>query len=111
CAGLRPAATVSGLIDLGNGVALRVDSPDLLALHDRVSEWFADDLIAQDRGRPRLHITIQNKVERPAAQALFRTMSAAFAPRPLTIAGIGLWAYRGGPWEALGKVAYRAGRA
>lgn len=107
CARPRPKAEVVSVMDLGGGVALRVDSPDLIDLHARVAEWFAADLIAQDRGRPRLHITVQNKVQRDVAQALFREMSAGFVPRSLSITAIGLWAYMGGPWDALGKVAFR----
>jgi len=82
-------------------VAFRVVSPDL----DRVREELAEDLHgllgAQDNGGWRPHVTIQNKVPPKVARALIVSLEREFAPRPLTISGLGLHRYLGGPWERL----------
>ena len=96
-----PAATIEGLMNLGGGVAFRVVSPDL----DRIKEELAEDLHgllgAQDNGGWRPHVTIQNKVPPKVARALIVSLEREFAPRPLTISGLGLHRYLGGPWERL----------
>lgn len=94
-----PAASVREIYSLGNGVAYRVDSGDLLALRDRIADRFHGLLTAQDRGTPRLHITVQNKVPAPEARALLAELAAGFRPSPLRITGLAAWHYRGGPWE------------
>ena len=68
---------------LGRGVAYRVDSPELLSIRDELAEEFRGLLIPQDQARPRLHITVQNKVEPAAAKMLHAELSATFKPRPL----------------------------
>src|SRR5947199_9389432 len=91
-----PAARIEGLIDLGGGVAFRVVSPDL----DRIREGLAHDLHgllgAQDAGGWRPHVTIQNKVAPKVARALITSLENGFAPRPLSISGLGLHRYLGG---------------
>lgn len=94
-----PPAMVSDIFSLGGGVAYRIDSPDLLAIRERIADWFAGSLSAQDRGTPRLHITIQNKVEPAEAKALLAQLRQDFHPRPLVITGLAAHHYRGGPWE------------
>ena len=94
-----PSAQLGDVMFLGRGVAYRVESPMLLTMRERIAEWFADDLIPQDQGRPRLHITIQNKVEAPVARALHAALAAEFRPRPLSITGLAAWHYLGGPWQ------------
>jgi hypothetical protein len=41
--------TITGLINLGAGVAYRIESPELLALHKLLSVQFREVLILQDR--------------------------------------------------------------
>jgi hypothetical protein len=94
-----PRATLAGLLDLGAGVAFRIESPDLAAIRAELAEAFASMLVPQDRAGWRAHVTIQNKVERAAAKQLFAVLQADFSPRPLRIAGLASWRYRGGPWE------------
>jgi hypothetical protein len=94
-----PAARLAGVVDLGGGVAFRVESPALDDIRDALAEAFAAMLIPQDRAGWRPHVTIQNKVERRAAKLLLEQL-AGFQPRPLKIAGLASWWYRGGPWEA-----------
>jgi hypothetical protein len=110
--GVAPLPARTGaLINLGRGVAYRIDSPALERVREHLADALHGLLVPQDKARWRPHITIQNKVEPKVAAALHRTLSADFAPRPLTIAGIALWAYRGGPWEPLSRhmFARRAG--
>jgi len=94
-----PPATVSDVFSLGRGVAYRIDSPDLLAMRMRIADWFAGSLSAQDQGVPRLHITVQNKVDPAEAKALLADLRREFRPRPLEIVGLAAHHYRGGPWE------------
>jgi len=105
-----PDARLSEVMRMGNGVAFRVHAPGLLALRDMVAEGLHGLLTAQDQGQPRLHITVQNKVEPATARALHASLSADFVPRPLAITGLALHFYKGGPWEPIGSWSFR-GRA
>lgn len=102
-----PRARLAGVMMLGRGVAYRVESDELLRMHERIAETFRHDLIPQDQGRPRLHITVQNKVEPDAAKALHAELAARFQPRALTVAGLAAWHYLGGPWRLAGQVKFR----
>ena len=99
CAGPPPPARLAEVMLLGRGVALRVESPALMALREELADAFAGLLTPQDQTRPRLHITVQNKVAPDAAKALALALRRDFRPRPLAIAGLAAWHYRGGPWE------------
>jgi hypothetical protein len=96
-----PAATVAGLIDLGEGTALRVESEALEDLRAELAEQFHGLLTPQDQAPWRPHVTIQNKVIRREAIALQRRLQAEFLPRPLAIWALASWRYRDGPWEPL----------
>ncbi|MGN5374191.1 2'-5' RNA ligase family protein [Sphingomonas hankookensis] len=95
-----PFARVGGLMNLGRGVAYRIESPDLESIRAELADAFATMLVPQDRAGWRPHVTIQNKVEPAQAKALLAELSAGFVARPLTVAGLASWWYRGGPWEA-----------
>jgi hypothetical protein len=105
-----PPAQWSEVMNLGTGVALRIHSPGLLAIREMMAEGLHGLLTAQDQGRPKLHVTVQNKVEPVAARALHASLSRSFVPRPLAIAGLALHRYKGGPWEPIGHWPFR-GRA
>lgn len=107
CAGPAPSAMVSDLMLLGGGVAYRVESPELMDIRDDMAETFAGLLIPQDQNRPRFHITVQNKVEPLQAKTLHQMLMRDFRPRPLAIAGLAAWLYRGGPWELAMKGSFR----
>lgn len=107
CAGPRPAATVAGLMNLGGGVAYRVVSPELDSIRETIADHFHGSLTAQDAGVWRAHVTIQNKAPPRDAKALFDRLERDFRPRPLTIHGLVLHRYLGGPWETLGQFAFR----
>lgn len=102
-----PPAKLSAVMSLGRGVAYRVDSPALTAIRQRLADAFAPLLTPQDQTGWRPHITVQNKVEPPVARALLAELQAGFVPRPLAIAGLAAWWYRGGPWEPLSRHPFR----
>jgi len=95
-----PQAWIGGVLDLGGGVAFRIESPELEDIRARIADAFAPMLVPQDAGGWRPHVTVQNKVARPQATALLAELREGFARRPVTIAGLASWWYRGGPWEA-----------
>ena len=98
---------VSGLMNLGRGTAIALDSPGMLALRAEIAEHFHGALTAQDRHPPRLHITIQNKVDAPAAKALQQTLAGAIPERAFAFAGLGLHLYLGPEWQAVGTWPFR----
>lgn len=107
-AGKAPLAMLAGVRNLGGGVAYDVDSPGLLALRVAMADRFHGLLTPQDSvARPRLHITVQNKVKPATARVLGEALSKGFRPRPLAIAGLAAWRYRGGPWDAIRAVRFR----
>ncbi|MDF2494649.1 MAG: 2-5 ligase family protein [Sphingomonas sp.] len=104
----RPAATLQAPFSLGRGVAYRIDSDELVAVRQRLADAFVGLLTPQDQAGWRPHVTIQNKVEPPVARALLAQLRAEFRPRPLQIAGLAAWWYRGGPWELLSRHMFSA---
>jgi 2'-5' RNA ligase superfamily len=104
---MPPPAMIDGLMSLGYGVAYRVRSSALEAVRANLAEAFADLLIPQDRAAWRPHVTIQNKAKPAIAKALLAKLEAQFQPRPLIVAGLAAWHYRGGPWLPI--AAYRFG--
>ncbi len=98
-----PRARAAGLISLGRGVAFRIDAPELGAIRARLAEAFAGLLTPQDAGGWRPHVTIQNKVQPNVAKLLLAELQRGFTPRPVEIAGMTTWWYRGGPWEPLSR--------
>ena len=107
CAGPRPSATVAGLINLGGGVAYRVESAELDSIRESIADHFHGSLSAQDAGGWRAHVTIQNKVTPRDAKDLLDRLEQDFRPRPLAIHGLALHRYLSGPWEPLGRWAFR----
>ena len=102
-----PEAQLDGLMDLGGGTAISLRSADLLAIRDEIAERFHTMLTAQDRGGKRLHITIQNKVERKAARALQDALGPTLEPHAFRFTGLGLHRYLGPHWEPVGAWKFR----
>jgi hypothetical protein len=100
-AAAQPPATLTGLMDLGEGTAFRVESPALEAIREELADAFHGLLMPQDQAAWRPHITIQNKVEPRLARALQQQLAATFEPRPLLIRALASWLYLDGPWERL----------
>jgi len=102
-----PVAHIRDIMLLGKAVAFRVESPELLSMREALADSFRGLLIPQDQATPKLHITIQNKVEPPVAKALHAHLRETFRPRPLAISGLSAHYYRGGPWEHIGRWSFR----
>jgi hypothetical protein len=104
----RPvAARLDGVMNLGRGTALKLVSPAMIALRERLAERFHGLLTPQDEHTPRLHVTVQNKVAPAEAKALQRVLGATLEPRNFAFAGLALHRYRGGPWEFVRRWPFR----
>ena len=85
---------------LGRGAAIKVESPELRALHRYLSHFWKDWLTAQDRQKFQPHITVQNKVAPAEAKILYENLSADWEPRTGTATGLRLWHYLGAEWKS-----------
>ena len=88
---------------LGFGVAIEITCPELKRLRTALCIAMGGELSRQDSQGWRPHVTIQNKVDAPAARALQAALKADFAPRPVRLTGLAAWRYRGGPWEPVSR--------
>lgn len=91
--------TVTGLMNLGAGVAYRLEGPELKILHAFLSKHFKSALIPQDQQGFRPHVTIMNKTTPEAARTLIADLSLDFEPFSVRATGLELWTYLGGPWR------------
>ena len=102
-----PRASIEGVMNLGGGVAFRIESPDLDAMRSELAANFRGLLSAQDSAGWRPHVTIQNKVAPKVARELVRKLERDFRPRPLAISGLALHRYLDGPWERISSYPFR----
>ena len=102
-----PAASAESFINLGRGVAIRIQSPALDAMREDLAEAFDAMLIPQDAAGWRPHVTIQNKVAPHEARALLDRLAPDFRPKPVQVVGLAAWWYRDGPWELLARYPFR----
>lgn len=100
-------AELTGVLSLGRGTALRIESAGMLELRDRLADRFHGLLTAQDSHRPRLHVTVQNKVSTDQAKEVQIALSKLVTPRRFAFRGLGLYLYRGGPWELVREYPFR----
>ncbi len=100
-------AHLLGLMSLGRGTALKLESPGILRLRDGIADHLRGLLTAQDQHRPRLHVTIQNKVSPAEAKALQASLEGTVDPRRFAFRGLGLYRYMGGPWQHIRDFAFR----
>jgi 2'-5' RNA ligase superfamily protein len=105
--GPAPRAFVSGVMNLGGGVAFRIASEELNAIRAEIADRLSGLLTAQDRAGWSAHVTVQNKVSPREAKGLLEALGTQFDRRPIRIAGLGLHRYLGGPWETLRVYAFR----
>lgn len=102
-----PQAEVAGLMDLGRGTAIALESRGLLSIREAIADHFKGALTMQDRHTPRLHITIQNKVTASQAQAVQRELAPHILRRNFAFPALELHIYRGGPWEFVKRWPFR----
>ena len=100
-------ARLEGVMSLGGGTALRITSPAMLAIWERLADRFHGLLTPQDEHMPRLHVTIQNKVSPHDAKALMKRLILEIEALDFAFAGLALHRYRGGPWETLKRWSFR----
>ena len=105
-----PPARITAIMPLGGGTAFAIESTALSAIHADLVEAFHGVLTAQDGGRRKLHVTVQNKVSSTAAKALQAELAYDFHPRAFAFTALELHRYRGGPWEDAGSWRFRGRR-
>lgn len=92
-------AEIDGLRHLGAGVAFTISSPQLQQVHASLKLLFRPWLGGQDMQKWQPHITVQNKVAKPAADALYKDLDQSFQKSSICVTGLDLWRYLGGPWQ------------
>lgn len=102
-----PSCILAAIIQFEEGVAYKLSSTQLLELRKFFAESFHGLLVQQDQQEPRLHVTVQNKVDPDASKKLFRDLRENFEPRPFEITGLSLFYYMDGPWEEIGCWRFR----
>ncbi len=102
-----PQAQITGVMDLGTGTAIAIESEPLLALRALIAEHFHGALTAQDLYEPRPHITVQNKVTKREARALQAQLAIEVEPRGFAFPALELHLYEGGPWKQIKRCAFR----
>jgi len=102
-----PQGRVTGLMDLGKGTAIALESGELLRLRALIAEHFHGSLTDQDLHEPRPHITIQNKVTKEEARALQASLTPEIETRSFAFPALDLHRYEGGPWSHVKRMAFR----
>ncbi len=109
CAARGPVALwFDRVLAFSRGVAFGADAPGLVAVRAGLARAWAPWLSDQDRRAFRPHVTVQNKVAPPAAQALHARLSRDFAPFAARAVGLELWRFRTGRWEPAGRAPFRS---
>lgn len=90
---------VTGIKNMGKGVAYIISSQELPALHKKMQSAFDIYLISQDRNKLWPHITVQNKVTAYKAKQTEQILMQNFKPFSILGIGFSVWVYRNGPWE------------
>jgi 2'-5' RNA ligase len=101
------ALEATEVVSIGAGVAVKIQSAQLEALHKRLQQQWEQWLIPQDRQKLWPHITVQNKVSSEKARALQEELAASFTPFSIQGLGLSLWHYLGGPWQSAGNFLFR----
>ena len=98
---------LEGLMSLGRGNALKLTSPAMVEIWEELADRFHGLLTPQDGHKPRLHVTIQNKVTAREAKELNAMLAPQIVPRNFRFRGLSMHAYRGGPWDHLKSWSFR----
>lgn len=106
----RPPMTarVTGPRLLGRGVGFRFACRELAELRADLARTWSERLTRQDAGKSDLHVTVQNKVTPAQAGALHASLADGFEPYDVTVVGLALWRYDGGPWEPGPRFPFRS---
>ena len=96
-----PEARLAGIMDLGRGTALAVDSPGMAALHREMAGRLSGLIQQKDAQPVRLHVTVQNKVSAAGAHALQDELARTVEARSFRFRGLGLYGWTGEIWQQL----------
>ena len=100
CSQVEPfTLTIVEPASIGNGVAYKILSRELMFLHKTLQEKWIDLLSRQDRQKLWPHITVQNKVGFMEAQNLLQQLKNGFTPFSAAATGLQVWEYLNGPWK------------
>jgi 2'-5' RNA ligase len=102
-----PQARIAGLMKLGNGTAIAIESQEMVDLHGVIAERMHGLLTQQDAQPLKLHVTIQNKVTSQAARALQAELAPQLPHTSFRFRGFGLYAWEEGLWRPLRVVSFR----
>lgn len=102
-----PPARITGLMKLGRGTAIRIESAAMAAIHATIAERMRGMLTSQDMQPARLHVTIQNKVSADDARALYAALAPTITSREFRFHGLGFYAYDAGDWAPLREFVFR----
>ncbi len=91
--------SLSSVFSLGGGFAVKVESPALVTLKEKLVKSWSEFLTPQDRQKFNPHCTIQNKVAPARAREDLRKFQLEWEPRTATAQGLQLWNYLNGPWQ------------
>jgi 2'-5' RNA ligase len=91
----------SSLRFLGKGVAVNIESPELIELRKQLATPWNNWLEAQDKQPFKPHVTLQNKVTPEEARAVLEQLQETWVPLSGKGTSLLLWRYLGGPWELL----------
>ncbi len=101
-----PQARFAGVMKLGNGTAIAIESPEMVALHAAIAERMHGLMTRQDAQPLRLHVTIQNKVTNQAARALQEDLRPRLPATSFRFRGFGLYAWEEGLWRPLRVISF-----
>lgn len=93
-------------VSIGKGVAYKIESKALQALHKMLQREWKDMLTMQDRQGLWPHITVQNKVLAEQAKQTLEELNKNFVPFTAYAVGLQLWKYLNGPWEELQRFVF-----
>lgn len=106
CSHARVSLQLPTLRFLGRGVAIEIESPELVELRQTLANIWSDWLSVQDRQGYRPHITIQNKVAAAEARQVYEQLLQQWQPMNGYGEGLLLWYYRNGPWELVNEFSF-----
>ncbi len=98
---------VKSLVSIGNGVAFKMESFELMQLHKTLQNQWQAFLTNQDKHKLWPHITIQNKVIATEANELLAALQKDFKSFRVPAEGLQLWEYLNGPWKSVEAFSFK----
>lgn len=92
-------AKITGVMDLGGGTALKVESTGVVAIHAELAEQLHGIVQQQDLRPLQLHITLQNKVPEQEARKLQAQLAGQRIDRSFRFTGLSTHRWDGDLWQ------------